>query len=50
MSQFPNHPDPTENDDDFTYEDDEWQDLEGDRDVHNDSERLMSLVRRGYFN
>lgn len=51
MSQFPNHPDPRD-DDDATYDNDHWEDLEDDRDLRNDEksmEYLASLERRGYF-
>ena len=53
MSQFPTHPDPREDDDD-TYDEDHWEDLEDDRDVHGDTtgsglDKLMSLKHRGYF-
>ena len=52
MSQFPNHPDPREDDDDLTFDDDEWQDLEGDTHLPHNAENvnhLISLSRRGYY-
>jgi hypothetical protein len=45
-------PGETEGDDDATYDDDEWHDMEDDRDPRNTDkahEYLASLERRGYF-
>jgi hypothetical protein len=43
---------PDSNDDDATYDDDEWHDMEDDRDPRNMDKAhdyLASLERRGYF-
>lgn len=43
---------PDGDDDDRTYDDDEWHDMEDDRDPHNENRKfdyLSSLERRGYF-
>lgn len=56
MSQFPTHDDPRDRDDDDTYDNDIYEDMEGDRDPKNfvsDDDKMMSylasLEKRGYF-